>query len=294
MAVGSAGMIACTLPNELFAAGNPQVVTILHTNDMHCHIEPFEGENDTYAGKGGLARISGIVQKVKKENPNTLLFDCGDMFQGTPYFNKFKGELMLKTMSKVGYDAGTIGNHEFDNGLQGLLTPLKHAQFPLICSNYDFSETILQGQFLKWKIFKLAGIKIGVYGLGIEFNGLVSEKNYGKAKYLDPINVAQQMEEFLSDKKQCDLVVCLSHLGLEYKNSKVSDMVLASETKKTDLILGGHTHSYMEQPNLVTNKAGKEVVVNQAWWGGLAIGRIDISFENRKKRKTVTDNSING
>lgn len=282
--LGTAGAGLAGVPLGVFAADDFITLTILHTNDMHCHIEPFSGGNERYENKGGLARISQIAKQVKNENPNTLLFDAGDMFQGTPYFNYFNGDLMLRIMSQAGYDAGTIGNHEFDNGLEGLLKPLPEAKFPIINSNYDFSDTILARKFPRWKIFTKSGIKVGVYGLGIELKGLVSDKNYGTTVYNDPIKVAAEMENFLKNDKNCDLVVCLSHLGLRYEDHTVSDMVLAAETKCTDLIIGGHTHTYLEKPITTKNKAGNAVIINQAWWGGLVMGRIDYVFERSKKR----------
>jgi 5'-nucleotidase len=209
ISLGSAGLTLGTTPFELLAANNFVTVSILHTNDIHCHIEPFSGDNERYAGKGGLARISEIIRLSRLENPDTLLFDAGDMFQGTPYFNYFQGDLMLKLMSAAGYDAGAIGNHEFDNGLDGILKPLPNAEFPIINSNYDFSDTILAGKFPRWKIFKRSGIKVGVYGLGIEMKGLVAEKNYGNTIYNDPLKVALEMEKFLKEDQKCNLVVCL-------------------------------------------------------------------------------------
>lgn len=292
-AVGSAGIGLASLPYELLASDDFVTISILHTNDIHSHIEPFTGSDERYANKGGLARISELVKQERKENPNILLLDAGDMFQGTPYFNYFRGELILKTMSAMGYDAGTIGNHEFDNGLEGILEPLPNAKFPIINSNYDFSDTILAGKFAQWKTFMRSGIKIGVYGLGIELKGLVADKNFGNTVYNDPLKVAAQMESFLKNEENCDLVVCLSHLGLKYNENKVSDLILAENTLYTDLIIGGHTHTYLEKPEIMKNKAGVQVIVNQAWWGGLVLGKIDYIFErSRKKRKTVLTANI--
>ncbi|WP_346863078.1 metallophosphoesterase [uncultured Draconibacterium sp.] len=290
--IGAAGVSLSALPFDLLASDDFTILTILHTNDMHCHIEPFTGTNERYANKGGLARISELVKKQRAENPNTLLLDAGDMFQGTPFFNYFKGELMLKLMSEVGYDTGTIGNHEFDNGLQGIKDPLPHAKFPLITSNYDFSDTILNGAFESYKIFKRSGIKIGIYAVGIELDGLVGKKQYGNTVYNDPVAAAHKMEDFLKNQKKCDLVICLSHLGLKYRDKQVSDMVLAAETSMTDLIIGGHTHSYLAEPIVEKNKVGKPVIVNQAWWGGLVVGKIDFVFERSKNKQLVTSSQL--
>jgi len=288
MAAGAAGLSLGTLPFDLLANEDFTTITILHTNDIHSHIEPFTGTDERYANKGGMARISQLAKAEKALNPNTLLLDAGDMFQGTPYFNYFKGELMLKVMSAAGYDLGTIGNHEYDNGLQGIYDPLPNAKFPLITSNYDFSNTILAGKFERYRIFRKQGIKIGVYALGIELDGLVKRDNYGDTIYNDPIAVALEMENFLKNDEDCDLVICLSHLGLRYRGDKVSDVVIAAETSMTDLVVGGHTHSYLEEPLVEKNKVGNPVIVNQAWWGGLVVGKIDFVFDRNSKNKSAT------
>ncbi|WP_297091508.1 metallophosphatase [uncultured Draconibacterium sp.] len=285
IAAGTAGISLGAVPYDLFAHDDFTSISILHTNDIHCHIEPFTGTSERYQNKGGLARIARLASIQKQKNPNTLLLDAGDMFQGTPYFNYFKGELMLKVMSQAGYDAGTIGNHEFDNGLEGIKDPLPNAGFPIISSNYDFSDTILKGSFPRYKIFRKSGIKIGLYGIGIELNNLVGKKNYGETVYNNPLEVAREMESFLKNDKKCDLVICLSHLGLRYRDNKVSDMDLAANTSFTDLIIGGHTHTYLEKPLEEKNKLGNPVIINQAWWGGLVVGKIDFVFEKSKNNK---------
>lgn len=283
--VGAAGVSMGAVPQYLFGKDDFITISILHTNDIHCHVEPFSGSNPNYAGRGGMARISELVKTTRQKNPDTLVFDAGDMFQGTPYFNYFKGELMFKLMSEIGYNAATIGNHEFDNGLSGILEPLPNAKFSIISSNYDFSNTILAGKFPVWKIFKRSGVKIGVYGLGIELEGLVNKSHFGETIYNDPLQTALQTEKFLKKEKNCDLIICLSHLGLKYRENKISDTALAPETFYTDLIIGGHTHTYLEEPIRIKNKIGLEVLVNQAWWGGLAVGQIDFVLERSRKKK---------
>jgi 5'-nucleotidase len=284
VAAGSLGLSLGSLPIGLAAKDDFTTISILHTNDLHCHIEPFSDGNERYANKGGLARISEMARLQRIKNKNTLLLDAGDMFQGTPYFNYYKGEVMLKVMTAAGYDLGTIGNHEFDNGLEGILNPLQNAGFPLITSNYDFSDTILAGKFDRYKIFKRDGIKIGIYALNIKLEGLVSQKNYGNTRYNDPIDIAIEMENYLRNERNCDLVICLSHLGLRYNNEKVSDIHIAKATSMTDLIIGGHTHTFLEEPVLEKNKSGKPVIVNQAWWGGLVLGQIDFVFDRSNPR----------
>ncbi|MEI7828706.1 MAG: metallophosphatase [Prolixibacteraceae bacterium] len=276
---GSLGVIVLGGATQAFAGHEPIQITILHTNDFHSHMDPFPKDAARNAGEGGMAKRAAMIQQIRTEQKNVLVFDAGDIFQGTPYFNYYKGEVELKLMTEMGYDAATIGNHDLDNGLEGLDSQLKNAGFPFINSNYDFSETILAGKIIPYKIFKKQGIKIGVYGLGIELDGLVSKQNYGKTKYLDPLETALKMEKFLKEEKNADLVICLSHLGYAYKEKKVSDLVIAAETYHTNLVIGGHTHTFLKKPEDVTNKSGESVLVNQVGFGGLILGRIDFFFE---------------
>jgi 5'-nucleotidase len=275
------------IPNELFASGELVKLTVMHTNDMHCHIDPFSDSNAEFAGRGGMVRLATLVSSCRAENPDMLLLDAGDMFQGTPYFNYFKGDLMLKIMSKMGYDAGTLGNHEFDNGLDDIQSALKCAAFPIISSNYDFSDTILDGQTKTHQILKKGGLKIGIYGLGIELFGLVGKLNYAGTRYFNPLETALRMESMLKKEHGCDLVICLSHLGYSYEQNKICDKTLASQTKYTDLIIGGHTHTFLEKPLVAKNAHGKPVLVNQAGWAALAAGKIEFVFDRSGKMKNA-------
>ena len=292
LGAGSLGVFVVSNPLSTFAKSELIQLTILHTNDFHSHIDPLPKDAARNAGEGGMAKRGAMIQQIRNEQKNVLVFDAGDIFQGTPYFNYYKGELELKLMTEMGYDAATIGNHDLDNGLEGLDAQMKNAGFPFINSNYDFSETILAGKILPYKIFKKQGIKIGVYCLGIELDGLVSKPNYDKTKYLDPLEQALKMEKFLKEEKKANLIVCLSHLGYAYKEKKVSDLVIAAETYHTDLIIGGHTHTFLKKPDSVTNKSGQNVLVNQVGFGGLILGRIDYFLEKEgKKRNTTNDNT---
>ena len=267
-------------------------ITILHTNDVHSHIESFPENHRRYPGQGGVAKRFSLIQKLRKENPNTLLLDSGDIFQGTPYFNMYGGELELKLMSKMGYDASTMGNHDFDNGMDGFLKVKHHANFPFICSNYDFSDTILKDKTIPFKIFYKNGIKIGVFGIGIELDGLVDKKLYGNTKYLNPIEKTNEFAKILKEKHGCDLIICLSHLGYKYENKKISDSILATHTKNVDLILGGHTHTFLKQAVEFKNSEGKKVLVNQVGWAGICLGKIDFYFNkgNKKEIKVTKKN----
>ncbi|MFV0366335.1 MAG: bifunctional metallophosphatase/5'-nucleotidase [Mangrovibacterium sp.] len=285
-ATASAGLALTTLPQKIWAKKEAvQKLTILHTNDIHSHINPFVGGD--LNGQGGLARLSGMINKVRSEESNVMLLDSGDMFQGTPFFNTFKGELIFKVMSKMGYQASTIGNHEFDNGLESLVKAMQYAKFPMVNSNYDFSETPFMGEFQPFHIFYQKGIKVGVYGLGVELEGLVDSNNFKGVKYNDPIEVAQKMELLLKEKNNCDIVICLSHMGFETREGakgKMDDKTLAPHTKYTDIILGGHSHTYLEEPYFATNANGETVLINQAGWGGLYLGKVDVYFDSDTKK----------
>jgi 5'-nucleotidase len=256
-------------------------ITILHTNDTHSHIEPFEANHQRYAGQGGVARRAVVVEQIRKENPNTLLLDAGDIFQGTPYFNYFGGEIELKLMSMLKYDLATIGNHDFDNSIEGLYKQLPNAKFDFVCANYDFKNTVLDTHVKPYKIFFKDGIKIGVFGVGIELDGLVSPDLFKETKYLDPVGIAQDISKELKETEKCDLVICLSHLGYKYSRNpeKISDLKLAAVTKDIDLIIGGHTHTFLPKPTLVKNLNDENMLVNQVGAYGINLGRVDFYFD---------------
>ncbi len=265
---------------------NVKKITILHTNDTHSHIDPMPENDPRSPNRGGVTRRAALIEKIRQENPNTLLFDAGDIFQGTPYFNFYGGELEFKLMSMLKYDAATLGNHDFDNGIEGLYAQLPHAKFDFLVANYDFKNTVMDGHTKPYKIYVLDGIRIGVFGLGIKLEGLVNKKNYKETTYLDPLGIAQDMERKLRQDENCDLVICLSHLGYEYKQEKIiSDMIIAEQTSDIDLIIGGHTHTFLPKPTLVTNKKGNTTLVNQVGCFGINLGRIDFYFEEGKNKK---------
>jgi 5'-nucleotidase len=268
-------------------------LTILHTNDVHSRIEPFAMDGSANAGKGGVAARAAIIEKIRKESEQVLLLDSGDIFQGTPYFNIFKGEPEIKAMQFMGYDACTMGNHDFDAGLDNFRNQLKaHAKFPLIISNYDFTNTVMEGEYLPYKIIRKGNLDIGITGVGIELQGLVPDSLFGNTKYLDPVVSANKAAHYLKKEKGCDLVICLSHLGDKYSDNKVSDEVLAKQSENIDLILGGHTHRFFDAPRIYQNKNGKTVVVNQVGWGGLKLGRLDYSFSAAKPKNLDNNQSI--
>lgn len=270
---------------SLFKNGELTKISILHTNDVHSHIDPFEDNDPKYPGLGGIEKRATLINKLRAENPNTLLLDAGDIFQGTPYFNMYGGELELKLMSKLRYDASTMGNHDFDNGLDGFMKVKHFAKFPFICSNYDFSDTILKDQTIPYKIFYRGGVKIGIFGVGVELAGLVDKRLYGNTVYNEPIDVANKYANLLKNEENCDLVICLSHLGYEYQDDKVSDTVLAKKTENIDLIIGGHTHTFLDKAVEFKNLKGKTVLVNQVGWAGVRLGKVDFYFDKVSKKQ---------
>ncbi len=277
---------ALALLNEfpLSALAKPDLIkiTLLHTNDWHSRIEAFPADGGRYAGMGGAATRAALIKKIRKEEKNVLLLDAGDIFQGTPYFNFFDGELEYKLMSEMGYDAITLGNHDFDNGIEGIINQLPHAKFEIINCNYDFSKTLLTEKVKPYRIFNKDGVKIGVIGVGIELDGLVPKELYGDIIYNDPIAIANNLASELKKDKKCDLVICLSHLGFDYGNDKLSDKKLAAKTSNIDVIIGGHTHTFLPKPITLKNADNKEVIINQVGWAGLQLGKIDLYFDSAK------------
>ena len=265
-------------------------ITILHTNDVHSHIEPFPENDPKYPGLGGAARRASLIQQIRNEEKNVLLLDAGDVFQGTPYFNMYEGEIDFKLMSLMQYDCATIGNHDFDNGIDGLNKMLPHAKFPFVNANYDFSETILNGKIKPYHTFIKDNVKIGVFGIGVELEGLVDKRLYKKTKYNNPVLTANKIAKELKSTEKCDLIICLSHLGYEYKSDKISDVKLAAQTKNIDLIIGGHTHTFLDKPSKINNLENKKTLVTQVGWAGINLGRLDfyvrpdknysVSFQN--------------
>ena len=279
-----------TLPyfiNDNYFDNGLKKITILHTNDVHSHIDPFPKNDPLNPNGGGVIARANLINLIKKDNPHTLVLDAGDVFQGTPYFNFFGGELELKLMSKMGYNASTLGNHEFDNGMEKLSKVLKHANFSFINSNYTLKNTPLENKIKSHEIFNINGIKIGVFGLGIELEGLVEKKLYKGVKYLNPIEISKDISDDLKYNYNCDLIICLSHLGFSYSKDKniMCDLILAKQTKNIDLIIGGHTHTFLDEPVKVKNLENKDVIINQVGCFGINLGKIDFYFSENKKHQ---------
>jgi 5'-nucleotidase len=258
-------------------------LVILFNNDTHSRIEPLPDNAPSYAGRGGIVRQQACVEEVRRENPQVLLFHSGDFVQGTPYFNFFKGQAEIACMNFMKYDAACLGNHEFDNGLDNLSEMVRAADFPIVATNLDFTGTPLEGLTHKYIILQRDGLKIGVIGLTVSPDGLVAQYNYGNMIWLDPIPVANETAALLKQEKACDLVICLSHLGYNANEQEMGDITLARESENIDIILGGHSHTFLRFADRRPNKTGQEVVIDQVGDRGIFMGRMEVMMEKQKR-----------
>jgi 5'-nucleotidase len=271
------------LPHEILSAADT-IITILHTNDTHSHIDPLPA-NDANAGKGGVARRATLVKRVRKENPNTLLVDAGDVLQGTPYFNFYKGEVEYKAMSAIGYDVGTLGNHEFDNGVEALAAALKFANFDIVSANYDVKGTVLEQRVKRFVVKTVGGIRVGLFGLGVSPVALITPDNFKGVTYIDPVIAARDVVKKLREEERCALVVCMSHLGYN-ADAKSGDSFVASQVDGIDFIASGHTHTFMKEPVTQTQPCGAKTTIFQVGKSGIYVGRVDFTFRNGKLADT--------
>ena len=276
-------VIACRR-DVLTASAADTRITILHTNDTHSQIDPLPA-NDANAGKGGVARRATLVKRVRKENPNTLLVDAGDVLQGTPYFNFYKGEVEYKAMSAVGYDVGTLGNHEFDNGVEALAAALKFATFDIVSANYDVKGTVLEQRVKRYVVKTVGGIRIGLFGLGVSPAGLITPDNFKGVTYIDPVVAAREVVKKLREEERCELVVCMSHLGYN-ADAQRGDSFVASQVDGIDFIASGHTHTFMKEPVTQTQPCGAKTLIFQVGKSGIYVGRVDFTFRGGKLAET--------
>jgi 5'-nucleotidase len=262
-------------------------VTILYTNDTHARIDPFPENALNYAGLGGASRRATLIKRIRDHSPHTLLLDAGDVFQGTAWFNLFGGEKDLKLMSMMGYDAMCLGNHEFDNGLEGFAEVAPAADFPFLCANYRVEGTPMAPFVRQFIIREKAGVRIGIFGLGIRLRGLVQPELYGDIRYANPVAWAERLVEHLRETYRCDYIICLSHLGYHYDDDRIDDRKLASQVNGIDLIIGGHTHTFLDQPEAVTTPNGRSTLITQAGHSGINLGRIDLDVNGYGDIETV-------
>ena len=268
----------------LTARPGETLITFLHTNDTHSQIDPVPANDRLYPGKGGVARRATLVKRIRRQNPNTLLIDGGDVFQGTPYFNFYRGEVEYKAMSAIGYDAGTLGNHEFDNGVEALAAALEFANFDVLSANYDVRGTVLENKVKRYVVRTVGGVRVGLFGLGISPVGLITPANFKGVTYQDPVAAAREVVATLREKERCSLVVGMSHLGYyaEPKERGVGDSQVAQQVDGIDFIASGHNHIFMERPVSVKQPSGKETLIFQVGKSGIFVGRVD--FKVRRGR----------
>ncbi len=270
-------MALITLGGE---AKKPKRLVILHTNDTHSQIFPITPQlPDTMkAGRGGFLRRIAMLKEERAKHPDLLYFDSGDFFQGSAYFTMFKGDVEVGLMNLMGIDASTIGNHEFDFGMENMARVFKMANFPILCANYDFTGTVMEGITKPYIIIKRNGVKIGVFAVCPKMKGLVSDKNCVGVKYLDPTKVALETATMLKGKKKCDVVICISHLGWN-SNRGEDDQYMIQGSRNIDLVLGGHTHTYMPTLEHWNNMDGKPVPVDQNGKAAIFVGRIELELK---------------
>ena len=283
LAVGMMAMLPMTAEAKAKKTTKAQKqLVVLHTNDTHSCVMPINPNlaDTAMANRGGFLRRVAMLKKERKANPDLLLFDSGDFSQGSPYYSLFKGDVEVGLMNEMKYDAATIGNHEFDFGIDNMVRIFRMAKFPIVCSNYDFTGTELASIVKPYVVLKRKGLKIGVFGLGPELAGLVTEANYGPIKYLDPIDKAKEMTEILKKKEKCDVIICISHLG--WKIDGIDDSEVAPATRDIDLILGGHSHTYFKQLEFLNNLDGKPVPVDQNGKSAIWVGKMTLDIVKNK------------
>jgi 5'-nucleotidase len=274
-------MIALLLSTMSASAKGPKKITVLHTSDTHSCILPLNKNlaDTMLADRGGFLRRIAMLKQERRKDPGLLLFDCGDFSQGSSYYTMFKGDVEVELMNRMHYDAVTIGNHEFDFGLDNMIRLFKMAEFPIVCSNYDFADTELKDIVKPYLVLKRQGVRIGVFALCPPLEGLVSRKNYGPLKFLDPVEVTDRMVDVLRNREKCDVVICLSHLGWEV--SDYPDNELIKRTSGIDLILGGHSHTYLETLGYETDKTGRQVPVDHEGKHAVFVGKIQLTLEKK-------------
>lgn len=258
-------------------------LVILHTNDTHSHLDPLSSRHSRNAGLGGAARRAHLIKQIRQKHQHVLLLDSGDMLQGTPYFNLFGGEVEFKAMSAMGYDVATLGNHEFDNGVAGLVKQMPHAKFEFVNANYRMTGSPLADHVRPYTIREFGALKVGIFGLGIAFEGLILPSAHEGISYEDPVLVGRTMVEQLR-QAGCNFIVCLSHLGHRHRGDKVDDLALAAEVSGIDLVLGGHTHTFLDKPEIVNDPASEPTMIHQVGCFGVRLGRIDVRFNGASQK----------
>ena len=253
-------------------------ITILYTNDTHARLDPFPENANRFAGLGGIAQRAALVEKIRAQQKHVLLLDAGDVFQGTPWFDVYGGKVDLRLMSEMNYDAMAVGNHEFDRGPDGFAEAASKAGFPILAANYIVRNTPLNPFVSRMIIKEFDGFRIGIFGIGIQFDGVVDRSLIGDVRSADPVSNAIQMSDFLRDSRSCDYIICLSHLGYSYQNGRIDDLGLAEKVDGIDLIIGGHTHTFLDEPVMIQKEDGFKTRITQMGHSGIRLGRIDLNL----------------
>lgn len=266
--------------NKLQGSGifKKEELVILHTNDFHSRFEPFPSSHKTWANQGGISQLKTLIDQTRKQHKNVILLDSGDVWQGTAYFNVFKGHPELEWMKSVNYQATTIGNHDFDLGIDHLSELRKKYQTPTVLCNYQINHEGFKEIIQPYKIIQTRNIKVGITGVAIDFQDLLPQKAFQGIIYQDPVEPLQKTVNELKQSHHCDLIIVLSHLGYKYESDKIDDLKLAQKTYGIDAILGGHTHTFLDTPVMIKNKKGKDTLVNQAGWAGLKLGKLHFNL----------------
>lgn len=275
--IGLGGRLSILILFLSLSLSAQEKLIILHTSDMHSRVEPVERKDDRDFDKGGLVRRATFLKEFRKDNPDVLLFDSGDFSQGTPYYNMFQGEVEVELMNEMKYDAMTIGNHEFDFGLENMARLFKMAKFPVVCANYDVDATVLKGLVEPYTIIKRDGVRIGVLGLGYPLEGMVQANKCEGVVFKNPIETANEVAAILKNKEKCDVVICLSHLGVQYDKKE-----LIPNIRNIDIVLGGHSHTFMKTPMMLSDKDGKSVTLMHSGARGVNVGRMDLTLSKKK------------
>ena len=278
--LGVRGLLFILFLSVCVSAQPKTKLVILHTNDTHSQVEPTEKSGLKTADMGGYARRLGVINQIREQEKNVLLVDAGDFSQGTPYFNFFNGRVEVDAMNRMKYDVGTLGNHEFDNGIDTLAVILKNAAFQIVSSNYRLEKTPLRGMIKSYTVLVKNGLKIGIMALNVNPKSLIFEKNYKGMEYDDPVEKANEISALLKKKEKCDVVICLSHLGADTTKAEVNDFEIAHKTRYIDVIIGGHSHSMITNAT-EKNAAGKPIVIAQMGKSGLYLGRVDLEMEKK-------------
>ena len=269
-AVVTAMLVACS-------GASAQKLTIMHFNDTHSHLEPERAGKS--AGRGGVIERAALVDSVRNAvgRRNFLLLHAGDFNQGTSYYTTLGGMLEVGLVNALGYDVITLGNHEFDDGIEHLGRRLAGLKCPVVCSNYDFSQFEL-GKYVKpYVVLKRGGMRIGIFGMLTDITKVVERTIADRLPKFGDVETADRWASYLKNEKKCDIVIALTHLGIENEDFMDQDLVRA--TRNIDLVVGGHSHTFIKDIVYENNIDGKPVpIVQNGCWG---LDTAELSIEKK-------------